>query len=535
MTGRQAARSAALAAAFLLAALWIYAPALRGPFVSDDFHYVRDNPAVHELSRENLWAIANPRSATSATVENWSPVHLLLHAFAWSAFGPDVFGHHLLNVGLHALGAALFALLLLRSGAREPAALLGGALFLAHPANVEAVAWISQLKSSAALVLSLLALLAFPRRPALATVWFALALLAKPTAAYALPVAGLLAWARPAPGLEPRRRTASVGWLALWALVLGVYAASEFALFHRSGQDVRPVDPDPWVRAATILANGGRYLLMAATGRGLSAFHEPVAIRSLGDPRLLGSLVAIGLLGARTLAVLRRRRPEAAYWVWAAVSFAPISQIFPFLYPVADRYLYFILPGLLGGAILAAQGALERLAKPAAARVVLAAGAALAFAFGGMAHARARIWTNPALLFADAAAHYPDGVAANLLRARRAAAAGEAAGAAEGLRAARERGFVHFDQILGDPAFAPVRGDARVEAEVLRMADFWIERLQRIDRPTQAELVLLGRALQLRGDPRGARAALERALDLGGPMDAAARAQLAELGKAETR
>lgn len=61
------------------------------------------------------------------------------------------------------------------------------------------------------------------------------------------------------------------------------------------------------------------------------------------------------------------------------------------------------------------------------------------------------------------------------------------------------------------------------------MADFWIERLRRIDRPTQAELVLLARALELRGDRAGARDALTRALEMGGPMDASARVLLAAL------
>ena len=75
--------------------------------------------------------------------------------------------------------AALLVPLLRRSGLPAVTALVGGAFFLLHPANVEAAAWISQVKSTASLSFALLALLALERRPALATACFAAALLAK--------------------------------------------------------------------------------------------------------------------------------------------------------------------------------------------------------------------------------------------------------------------------------------------------------------------------------------------------------------------
>ena len=83
----------------------------------------------------------------------------------------------------------------------------------------------------------------------------------------------------------------------------------------------------------------------------MSAFAEPPPVQSWLDPWWLAALpLGIGV-GWRAIWAVSRRREEGAWWVAAAASFAPVSQLFPFLIPVADRYLYFILPGLIGGAI----------------------------------------------------------------------------------------------------------------------------------------------------------------------------------------
>jgi predicted membrane-bound dolichyl-phosphate-mannose-protein mannosyltransferase len=63
-----------------------------------------------------------------------------------------------------------------------------------HPANVEAVVWISQLKSLLALCFALTALLLFRNRPIWAGLPFVLGLLSKASAAFALPFAAVMVW-----------------------------------------------------------------------------------------------------------------------------------------------------------------------------------------------------------------------------------------------------------------------------------------------------------------------------------------------------
>jgi hypothetical protein len=510
--------------------LGIYSAAFRGPFLADDLHYISQNPYVTDPSPKRLLEVLDPTGQPVVLVHNYSPVHLLLHAAEYRIFGSETAGYHLVNVLVHVVASALLALLLRRSGLPDAAAWFGGALFLVHPANVEAVAWISQLKTSSALALALLALLALERRPALATVAFGLGLLAKPTAALALPVAAVLVWLRRA-DRDRRQRRLALFWLGIWSAVLGGFAVAEMLAVERTITYVEPIHPDPWVRLRSSVELVARYLEMAVTSRGLSAFHEPgPALSPLGVGWLAG-LAVIGAITARTLVALRAGREEAAWWIWAAVAFLPVSQIFPFPYPLADRYLYPILPGLIGGALLAGQSLIPRLGLRGLwpGRLGAAVAIALLAVFSLRAHERARIWAVPALVLADAAANYPDGVHGHLLRARRQAESGHSREAVASLRAAYQRGFDGFEQILQGPSFQQLRGEPDFDAVIRDMAGRRIALFGKRPDPTQAELFAVGIAHHARGEVELARRAFERVLEKPGPLHEHARRALAEL------
>ncbi len=527
---------AILFAAFVGAGLLVYEPALHGEFLSDDHHYVVGNPYVHELDVESLLEIVNPRSVLLVVVENYAPVHLFLHALEWRLFGERVYGYHVVNVVLHALASLLLVLLFSRAGIPRAGAIAGGACFLLHPANVEAVAWISQLKSSSALVLAAAALLAQPRRPLVGACLFVLALLAKPSALFALPVAIVWSWLDPAPSRARWR------WLLAWGVALAGFVLLELFAFSQTAGQVPSLYADPWVRLRTSVAIGARYLAMAATGHGLSAFHEPPPALSWLDPWWLGGLVALGLLAWRIGVVVRARRVEAAFWTWAAASWAAVSGLLPLPFPMADRYLYFILPGLVGASLLATGEVLgwlvsrtarpgaeqERLLRTAARAATLAAAALLAF-FAWRSFERAAVWRSAALVMADAELHYPDGTAAKTRQATRAARSGDLEKAVALLRQAHQRGYNRVDHLLQEPAYAPYLDDPRFRAVLVEMADGMLEYLERNDSPSQLELHAMALALEVRGDTEGAVRALERALAVGGPIAAQIERDLASL------
>lgn len=512
---------ALLAALFALLALIAYWPSLGGPFLSDDLHYVATNPYVHSLTLDNVLAVLDPRSPATVFVVNYAPVHLLLHGVEWQVFGEQTTGYHVVNVLLHALGSALLAAVFVRAGLSRAVSAGAALLFLLHPANVESVAWISQAKTPSSFALSMAALLAHRRRPALGVLLFGLALLAKPVAAFALPVAGLLDWTR-----EGRVRWR---WLVLWTLLLAGYFVAEFWTHQRSGA-AEAIDDDWTVRLRTSVAIAARYVWMSVTSLGVSTFHEPEPVRSWLDPVWLAG-AAMGLaVAVRSVVVLRRRSPEIAFWVWAVASFLPISQLFPFLYPMADRYLYFILPGLMGGAIFVARDVAARFAAPVwLPRATAAAALALAVAFGAHAFERAGIWASPVRVLSDSAAHYPHGRTARLVEARRAALAGDSDAALAALRRAWQLGFNRYEQLQSDPTLASLRGDPRFTALVREIATWWVERMQAKPDPTQIELRTLAMAQLARGERDSARDSLERALAKGGPIDDRIRDELKQI------
>jgi hypothetical protein len=525
-----------LAAATLC--LVVYQPALNGGLVSDDATVLLDNPLVGALTWQNVAAMFDFRVMERDFSANYAPVHDLLVAIERWAFGANVFALHVVNVLFHALNSVLLVAWLRSSRLPLAAALLGGLLFALHPANVEAVAWMSQSKTDAALSFSLLALLAFRPAPAAATLLFTAGLLTKASALFALPTAAALTWARAGAAGGGRRPWV---WLAVWGLISGLYAVPEFAMFAGTGQIEAEAYPDLATQLRSIASYGSHYLVMAVSSYGLSAFHQPEPA-GLFDPWWLAALPLSALLLWRIVLVARRRSEELAYWVAAAAAFAPISQIFPFIYPMGDRYLYFILPGLIGGTLFLALEGRERLASlrgadaaAAATRVALAAGVALAIFFGLRSHGRAGVWRDDTRLFIDAERHYPDGGPANLLKARRAAQMGDVAGAVSALERAEERGFDNFMALPEDPALAPIAGTADFVEFQRAMAGRWIVQAEAGGRRNQASYHLLAHAHMLREEWAEAEVALAQAIAAPGPQRSILEAELAQLRMSRPR
>jgi protein O-mannosyl-transferase len=188
-----------MAALLALVTIAVYWPATRCDFVNyDDNIYVTENPHVQGgLNWEGVkWAFGNTGQAAY-----WVPVMWLSHELACQFFGLNPWGHHLINVLLHAANTALVFVLLRGLTGATWRSLVVAALFGLHPLRVESVAWVTERKDVLSTFFGLLALIAYtryvekskvqsPTPPAreqaskvfygLALVFFALGLMSKP-------------------------------------------------------------------------------------------------------------------------------------------------------------------------------------------------------------------------------------------------------------------------------------------------------------------------------------------------------------------
>jgi tetratricopeptide (TPR) repeat protein len=150
-----------IAITLVLVTVALYWPAMRCDFINyDDPDYVTANfHVLGGLSWENVkWAFSNTEQAAY-----WAPLMWLSHMLDCQIFGLNPWGHHLVNVLLHAANTALAFLVFQRMTGATWRSLMLAALFGMHPLRVESVAWITERKDVLSTLFWLLTMWAYVR------------------------------------------------------------------------------------------------------------------------------------------------------------------------------------------------------------------------------------------------------------------------------------------------------------------------------------------------------------------------------------
>lgn len=386
----------------ILTGFLIYSRTLSFDFVAwDDDHLVYKNPLVQEFS----WGTVRG-AFTSYDPELYIPLTLFTYQVEHALFGfnPSIF--HFTNVLLHILNSFLVFLLLTRWGLKRGTAFLAAIVFLVHPLNTEAVAWVSARKdllSSAFGLLSLLLYGVFQSEQRKWYLWvsllcFLLALLSKVTVVL-LPIVLLLLDWRDGRPLKSAWRD-KVPFLLLSCVFIVI------ALLGKS------VNVQNLSLFATLL------LGMKSAVFALSKIFFPFGLSAAylqGEPVSLGTssfavaagvyLLIIGLLcipKCRTKDVVFGAFFFLFFFIPSFANFSKMGQVYFF----ADRYTYFAMVGILflvgkGGKWLLNTGVSDRVQKWVWSTAVLSI--LLALAWG--ARERSMVWRESEVLYRDALSH----------------------------------------------------------------------------------------------------------------------------------
>jgi hypothetical protein len=322
----------------IVATAVLYAGDLRlGFFRIDDQQYVVSNPWIQGVTWKHLAQILS-----SPYYLNYSPLHLLSYALDYAVAGLSAYAFHLSSNLWAGVVAGFVYLVALALTQQRITAVVAALLFVIHPAHVEAVAWISSRKDlvAAAFVLPcLLAYLKYRQRGAIAWYIFSLllflcALLGKLSVAAfpaVLVVFDLV--------LEKRRlRRSVIDKIPFFVLAAMVTVAVQHAQPSTGLQPDLAMHARAFVQSLWLLTGLGNYVIYRVP-------PEP------GDG--LSEVVGLGILLGLFLFpwLLRKRYPVATVSIyWILFTYLP-TQVLPFSYPVADRYLF--LPSV-GAVILIA-------------------------------------------------------------------------------------------------------------------------------------------------------------------------------------
>lgn len=316
-----------------------YANALPAAFQFDDFNVIVDNPAVH------AW------QAWLASMPGIRPLLKLSYTFNWTA-GWGAMGFHAFNVLVHGVNVLLVYALARRwtrtAGATEEAALLVALLFALHPAQTEAVTYISGRSVSLMALFYLSAMLLWLNgRRSLAALMMFLALAVKETA-WTLPFALLLWQCAEGKSWRASARMLSPLWTLLAVALLTMLAIPGYRRLLAGSLSVRGPGENLLGQVA-----GQFYLLIQPLLTLRTNIDPDIAVPRVPD--VLWVLKAAVLLGLVLwgLYEMRRRPWLGAAILWFFLHLLPTNSLLPRADLANDRQLYL---AMIGPAIIAAVG-----------------------------------------------------------------------------------------------------------------------------------------------------------------------------------
>jgi hypothetical protein len=391
---------ACVSLAALAAALWLYSPALSGPFLFDDFGLP--------------FQLTSRVAPLSSWVSGVRPVLMFSYWLNNRIWGDGAFSYHVVNVLIHAANAGLVFLILLRlmgmagwadTRARIAAA-IGAAAFLVHPLETESVSYVAGRSESLAALFLLMAYACFLYRRRESIAWSeALAVMfffciAVKTKENAVSLAGILVvtdlfWPVPFSLNGSRKNWRLYTLMTPGVIVAAVAVFRVLAEAPSAGFSLRNFT---WYQYAFTEARAiFAYIRLALLPLGQSVDHDFPISRTITEHGALFFMLLLVFLVA--LAVhLRRRFPLTCFGLLMfLIWLAPTSSVVPVNDALVERRMYLALIGLI---LIASELTSHlRLSRHASTSAI----AAVLIVLTAFCYNRNQLWGQPEQLFAAAA------------------------------------------------------------------------------------------------------------------------------------
>ncbi|MDP2653617.1 MAG: tetratricopeptide repeat protein [Candidatus Omnitrophota bacterium] len=400
---------------FLTIGLAIYGHVLHGEFVSDDYQAIVDNKAVQNGDLWGIWLTFNTRFLTGLTF--W------LNA-RWGQM--DTYGFHLVNILLHVVNAFLVHAFVTatfqtpamrREGLAEsvsrPVAFFAALIFLCHPVQTEAAAFITQRTSLLATFFYLATCLLYIRGRASGRGMFF-----------------FVSWGTMLWGVFSKELTLTLPFVLL--LYEFYFFGFQGLGWKRSARIFFPYflllalvpavlwldnDPSSVLELKSQMSTGGfrwqyvlteanvwrTYLRLVILPVNLNHDYDYPVAKTLWDPGTMFSLALLAVIAVWAAAQFSRRRLVSfgIFWFFLTVTVETLVVCFVHRQMLYEHWLY--LP-MAGAAVVLSFLAMELPRSPKAGKLVLTA---LVVVFSMMSYQRNLVWREEVAFWQDAVQKSP--------------------------------------------------------------------------------------------------------------------------------
>ncbi len=386
----ETAKRPVLVAVIVLTVALVYANSLDSGFVWDDASIIVNRGGFFS-EPSNAWILLGSEDSTHASgVKNpyYRPLNSLVYMLDYHLWGHDPFWYHLENLLLHALTVVLLFFVVESAFADRTLAFITAILFAVYPVHSEAVCFVSARNNLLCVGLLFASLLALTKcrtrgylQPFGALLFFFLALMSKESAVV-IPffLASLAAFAK-----QPALKANRAMLLSFFAVLL-VYLGIRYLVLDTFTSEAGPeLSVEKLRLMAAVYFENFRLILYPFR---LNAGYTKEFL-SFDWLEAIAALAGVGLLAF--FSVWRRSpEPVRAGLQWAFWGLLLVSNLIAIpSAPVAERYLYAVVPGI---ALVAAY--LLRISLRIHAGSAAVVFAIIAVSFGARAFTRNQIWTD---------------------------------------------------------------------------------------------------------------------------------------------